>query len=104
MVGHVLFVWPLLTRQRTRNYTTGLNVIGQVVGRIGWNARNALYHTKLISSKTYKITRYIKDANPLDEVELIYLVGYPESAELKSTIDGGNTDKRCCGFMSWLFS
>ena len=29
MVGHVLFVWPLLTRQRTRNYTTGLNVIGQ---------------------------------------------------------------------------
>ena len=99
MVGHVLFVWPLLTRQRTRNYTTGLNVIGQVVGRIGWNARNALYHTKLISSKTYKITRYIKDANPLDEVELIYLVGYPKFAELKSTIDGGNTDKRCRGFI-----
>ena len=42
MMGHVLFVWPLLTRQRTTNYATGLNVIGQVVGRIGWNARKCV--------------------------------------------------------------
>lgn len=31
-----------------------------------------------------------------------YLVGYSKSAELKSTIDGGNTDKRCCDFISLL--
>ena len=96
--GHVLFVWPLLTRQRTTNYATGLNVIGQVVGRIGWNARKCVVSYE-VDSKTYKITRYIKDAKPLDEVELIYLVGYPKSAELKSTIEGGNTDKRCRGFI-----
>lgn len=91
MMGHVLFVWPLLTRQRTTNYATGLNVIGQVVGRIGWNARKCVVSYE-IDSKTYKMTRYIKDAKPLDEVELIYLVGYPKSA----TVD---TDKRFRGFI-----